>query len=76
MSTCTTSKVLVDKYLKGRDILIKDPQHRTDEELSLLRKWLIENFTFFKNMDSGKKSEQLFAVKLGLHGVMKLCSKL
>lgn len=56
MSAFTTSKVLVDRYLKGREILFKDPEYRTDADLSFLRKWLPENIQLFRNLDSGKQS--------------------
>ena len=53
----TTSKVLVDRYLQGRDILTELPEDRTDKDLSFLKKWLPEKIPLFGRIDSGEERE-------------------
>lgn len=55
MSTYETNRVLVDRYLRGKDILLKPPGLRTDEDFGFLRKWMPENVQLFQKIDSGKE---------------------
>ena len=52
----TTSKVLVERYLKGREILSKRPDHRREEDLEFLQDWLAENISLFRHIDKGDLS--------------------
>lgn len=49
----TTSKVLIDRYLKGRAILFKKPDIRREDELEFLQEWLPENVPLFKETSPG-----------------------
>lgn len=49
----TTSKVLVDRYLKGRAILLKRTKIRREDELAFLQEWLPENIPLFKEINAG-----------------------
>ena len=49
----TTSKLLVERYLQGRDILSKRPDHRSQEDLAFLKEWLQDNFSIFRLIDKG-----------------------
>ena len=60
MSVSTTSQVFVERHLRGRDILFKFPEDRSDEELNFLKKWLPERIFLFRKIDSGKRAKVLF----------------
>ncbi len=51
----TTSKVLVDRYLHGRDILSMRPDHRSLDDRAFLQEWLSENIMLFRCIDKGKR---------------------
>ena len=55
----TTSQVLVDRYLKGRKLLLKSPYSRSCEERSFLQTWLLSNVPLFEHMDSGELTTEL-----------------
>ena len=55
MSAYAANTALIDRYLKGKDILFKPPGFRTDKDFSFLRKWMPENIQLFQKIDSGKE---------------------
>ena len=54
----TASKVLVDNYYRGRDIVLQLPGERTDNDISFLTAmWLCESSSVFASLDQSKSSE-------------------
>lgn len=50
----STSRLLIEKYLKGRELLFKSPTDRDEEELAFLQGWLMDNFCLFSQISAGK----------------------